>query len=249
MASKEWLKYDNARRKHEAKYYRSTQIALNKITKQFVESLKLGVFPNADDDSLYDMEAFNKNLEKMWTETAWAEYKKEYESFMNPTKSVWDTIKSSYLDTVINYLKTKTDESGIMNYTRSLSNKILSQIAKEGLSIENAANRYQTLMNVYNRVRAVTIVRTEIGQAFNISRADAADATGLKLEKRWIRAYDDRTRDTHKDVTTDYIPKEDYFKVGDDSMLQPSDPDGSAENIINCRCTVGYRRVKQNRVE
>lgn len=99
--------------------------------------------------------------------------------------------------------------------------------------------------------RADTIARTETHIAANFANLyttkKMADEIGVKLEKAWVPAIDDRTREAHADMdANNYIPEDDYFKVarangGWDMMKSPGDPAGSAGNIINCRCYLDHR--------
>ena len=91
--------------------------------------------------------------------------------------------------------------------------------------------------------RAYLIARTETGASVNMGQMATYKATGIE-QKEWIATLDDRTRDSHIvmdgqiadiDMTFD-VPNE--TEGGVDAMLYPSDPNGSAGNVCNCRCTV-----------
>lgn len=92
--------------------------------------------------------------------------------------------------------------------------------------------------------RAETIVRTEVNRTFGIasqSELERATAAGVKVRKWWLTAGDERVRETHRQAGANYpeaeaIPWDGFFKVGDDKLLHPLDPNGSAEETINCRC-------------
>ena len=61
-------------------------------------------------------------------------------------------------------------------------------------------------------------------------------------QKEWLATIDNRTRDSHLWLHETRIPIDDMFEVpaagGLDYMLYPADPSGSAENVVNCRCTI-----------
>lgn len=93
--------------------------------------------------------------------------------------------------------------------------------------------------------RAETIVRTELGRAWNTSAAARMTATGTAvpdLRKRWVGILDDRTRPAHRQViraTADTpIPYDEDFVVGGERLRYPLDPRGSPGNTIQCRCAV-----------
>ena len=92
--------------------------------------------------------------------------------------------------------------------------------------------------------RAEAIVRTEVGRAFAIASQDElarAAAAGVKVRKYWLTAADERVRESHRQAGLDYpqskaIPWDGLFTVGADELRYPKDPNGSAEETINCRC-------------
>jgi len=112
-----------------------------------------------------------------------------------------------------------------------------------GLSVVDAAKEIDSMyLDDIIPNRSEVIARTEIVSASNKASNFAAEDTGLKLNKEWIRTYDDRIRDTHKDVTEKSIPMDKPFSVGGSLMMYPGDSSLGADagEIINCRCTVGY---------
>ena len=102
--------------------------------------------------------------------------------------------------------------------------------------------------------RADTIARTETHNASMYAMQENAKRVSrdndIVLMKRWLPVEDSRTRETHNDmITHPDVIMEGYFDVerisgGFDSMDRPGDPSASAENTINCRCTLQY--IKSN---
>ena len=99
--------------------------------------------------------------------------------------------------------------------------------------------------------RAELIARTETGRAANIGSMVGATSTGLVTVKEWIAAKDNRTRRIprdqfdHLNMDGTKIPMDATFKLqnkkgGFDLMLHPCDSSGSAADVCNCRCTLGY---------
>lgn len=98
-------------------------------------------------------------------------------------------------------------------------------------------------------IRARLIARTEIVTAANQASQIQAIKSGLKLDKIWISARDNRTRMHHLEVNGKQIPLMDNFTVGGFPMQQPGDRGqlGSrtpAKEICNCRCTIAYLKKK-----
>ena len=52
----------------------------------------------------------------------------------------------------------------------------------------------------------------------------------------WFATLDDRVREHHLDAHRQVVPLEAQFEVGGEMIDAPGD--GSAANVINCRCTL-----------
>jgi len=89
--------------------------------------------------------------------------------------------------------------------------------------------------------RAMRIARTEIHTASNVGSTESARATGLDLDKEWASTHDKRTRPAHEEADGQVVDQNDTFLVGDERLRFPGDPEGSAANIINCRCVLLWR--------
>jgi HK97 family phage portal protein len=89
-----------------------------------------------------------------------------------------------------------------------------------------------------SRARALSIARTQTAGAVGTGRHEGLVAAGMD-KKGWLDSRDDFVRDSHKQAASDYadgIPIDQPFVVGGEKLMHPSDPSGSAGNIINCRC-------------
>lgn len=89
-------------------------------------------------------------------------------------------------------------------------------------------------------LRARTIARTEGHNASQASQDIAARSSELPMTKEWVSSGGERTRETHSDADGQVVSMNDSFTVGGDSLMYPGDPNGSAEETINCRCIVAY---------
>lgn len=99
-----------------------------------------------------------------------------------------------------------------------------------------------------NDARARVIARTETGTAAAEGGQIAADQSGLELAKTWISAQRFNTRRMPRDqfdhLTMHGVqvgPNEPFFvpsKFGGEFLNYPHDANGSAGNVINCRCVV-----------
>ena len=95
---------------------------------------------------------------------------------------------------------------------------------------------------VIARARGLVIARTETHGAANAASDDAAKALGLEneLRREWITADDNRRRDTHAAADGQVRAMDEPFDVGAAKLLRPGDPSGPPEEIILCRCVIGF---------
>lgn len=93
--------------------------------------------------------------------------------------------------------------------------------------------------------RSELIARTETHAAANYagveSVREAEKKLGVKMMKEWLPTLDGRTRPAHADMAGyGPIPMDEKFIVDGEEMDRPGDPAGSAENVVQCRCALGY---------
>lgn len=85
--------------------------------------------------------------------------------------------------------------------------------------------------------RLETIARTETIKASNAGSEALYKNWGME-QKEWLATMDGRTRDAHALASGQVVGIDEKFEVGGQMLAYPGDPAGSAENVINCRCTV-----------
>lgn len=107
-----------------------------------------------------------------------------------------------------------------------------------GQSVTEIARVIRDAAPTISSTRAHLISRTETHTAANEGAVTAAGELGIELTKEWVSAGDDRVRDDHADVNGQTVAMGEDFDVGGEAMRYPGDPDGSAANVINCRCAV-----------
>ena len=121
---------------------------------------------------------------------------------------------------------------------------ILEQSALQGLTNYQLAQKLKG--SEVNLPRARVIARTETGFAGAIGQQIAADQSGLLFNMTWISAQRFSTRRIPRDQwdhlimhDVSVVPGELFFvpsKTGGEFMRYPHDSNGSAGNVINCRC-------------
>ena len=131
---------------------------------------------------------------------------------------------------------------GVTNVTKQKIRDIIAPLEKAGASIEQMRKALDSLyLDQIIPNRSEVIARTEVIGASNAGSSYAADQTGLKLEKEWLSTRDDRTRESHVGMDGEKRPKEKKYSNG---LMFPGDPEGEPEEVIQCRCTEVYKRVK-----
>jgi uncharacterized protein with gpF-like domain len=118
--------------------------------------------------------------------------------------------------------------------------RILLEAVEEGFSEKETASLMLKKSKALGASRAQTIARTEVHAASSYSAQEIAAASEIEMRKEWIASGGDRTRDTHAEANGQIVGMHEKFKVGGELLEFPGDPSGSAENVINCRCVVGY---------
>jgi uncharacterized protein with gpF-like domain len=163
------------------------------------------------------------------------------------TKSFADFLRRVAAEYVQNELTRET----IRRITTTTREQIVAQIAhgdKEGWGVAKIARAMTRVVPSISRSRAALISRTETHNASSTGSFQAAKQVGIPLWKQWIAVSGDRTRDSHAEMSRDPIPMDEPFQVsrsdgGVDYMMHAGDREnGSAENTINCRCSIGYVR-------
>lgn len=123
---------------------------------------------------------------------------------------------------------------------------ILSESIEDGdsvdVQVEKLIKESAKVFDVLSESRAYLIARTETGGSVNLGQVATYKANGVG-QKEWFSTLDQRTRETHIQMMSQVVGIDESFEVersdgGIDNMLYPLDPNGSAENVCNCRCVV-----------
>jgi HK97 family phage portal protein len=152
-----------------------------------------------------------------------------------------DQFGSDVLEYLLQLAGTKVKQ--INDTTLASIQSELSDGVAAGESIPSLAKRIDNLyLEQIIPNRSKTIARTEVTAASNYGSIQAAKQSGLKLTKVWLATPGSRTREDHAAADGQEVGIDDTFDVGGEPLAYPGDPSGSAENVINCRCTTYYNR-------
>ena len=114
----------------------------------------------------------------------------------------------------------------------------------DGLTNAEVASSIRQAGLIDSAYRSSMIARTESHSAANAGSLQSAAESDVVKEKEWISTEDERTRDgensdfDHTNVAN--VGIDEPFIVSGEELMYPGDPSGSAGNIINCRCAIGY---------
>ena len=134
---------------------------------------------------------------------------------------------------------------GINATTLAMLQNILAIGVANGDSILQLAKSIDTLyLNNIIPNRSQVIASTEVCGASNYGSLQAAQSSGLTLNKVWLATADAHTRETHAAADGQEVPINEPFEVGGEQLDYPGAPGGSAAETINCRCSQFFRRVQ-----
>lgn len=147
----------------------------------------------------------------------------------------------------------------IIATTRDQIIRAVDRGVREGLSVDEIAAGMRQVVPSLSRTRAHIIARTEVHTAAMFASQEVAKTAASPLNKRWVSVFDSRTRDfgesdgvvdefNHRVMNEVTVGPNELFSVPGKSgiaelMTGPGDPNGSAANVIGCRCSLIYRRV------
>jgi SPP1 gp7 family putative phage head morphogenesis protein len=136
-------------------------------------------------------------------------------------------------DKAFKFAKQITDD------TEKMLREQLEEANANGEDIDQIMRRVSNVFDISETgYRAEMIARTETISAANAGTLEGYKQTGLVNQKQWLTAEDERTREWHADADGQTVDIDEPFDVGGEELDFPGDPNGSPENIINCRCCV-----------
>jgi hypothetical protein len=149
------------------------------------------------------------------------------------TSPVFDRAAEDYLSVASNRLV------GIGDAAWNEARSTLTDAFGTGVPREQMKPLLQDVLDVSEH-RADTIARTEVNMAANAgvqSWGSVLSDAGFTTTKVWYAMDDARTRPTHREADGQEVGLDEPFNVGGYDLDFPGDPNGPAEEVVNCRCT------------
>lgn len=191
-----------------------------------------------DPDSVFDAPYWEERTRVVST----ALYESTVESALTQVDAAFDIAFDIDNPAAVKFIETRASKLAgqITATTRDAIKDQLAAGAKGGEGIPDLASRIKDLFTQTYRHRAETVARTEVISAYNGSARLAIDAQDADTVggMEWISTADDRTRDAHADADGTIIGVGESFSIDGEDLEYPGDPNGSPDNIINCRCTI-----------
>ena len=143
----------------------------------------------------------------------------------------------------------------ILETTRKQIMAVIREGQREGLGVEAIARLMREAIPEFSRVRSRVIARTETHGSSQFAQYRTAQQSTRPLVKQWNSVIDTRTRTFIEDDRYDHrvmdgerVALEQPFMVPTifgtkEPLMFCGDPNGSAGNIINCRCAMTFRRA------
>lgn len=129
-------------------------------------------------------------------------------------------------------------EGKAKRWNRQQVQSVMLQGLLQGESIPKIAKRLSREVGEKNMHSAIRSARTMTTEAENAGRIDSyrrAQDMGIEVKKQWLATLDGRTRHSHRLLDGESVGVDETFSNG---LKFPADPDGSPNEIYNCRCTL-----------
>lgn len=240
---------------------RYARLLINVLEKQYNRSAK--DYANGGDGlGVVRPEDYEDTYQKLYTTCMVAEAQNAWNMYVKPLTSDQKDI----IDDLVNFLSQGLDDNGLIKLWRRLSSdyiqvsimtrlqevtdttrkairKVIETGIQDGLGAEQISkNIRKESKGEINKHRSRLIARTETINAMNKGKRLSMLSSNLLWDKKWIATEDDRTRMPHAHMNREgYFPLEQAYFVNGESLMYPGDPNGSAGNIIQCRCSEVYR--------
>jgi Phage Mu protein F like protein len=145
-----------------------------------------------------------------------------------------------------------SQSKAVTDTTIEQARKVINDGQLNGDSVDVIAKSLESQIGgVIADSRARTIARTETHNAATYAMDETAgeteSVTGVDITREWTTVEDDRVRGTNPKDEFSHVEADgqqrgvgEPFDVSGEELMRPGDPNGSAGNVINCRCVLQY---------
>lgn len=187
-------------------------------------------------------------IAQIWIEAGGAYARRIRRELAGRKADEWWNIADFWEDYVYDLISSQFTQkiNGIDETTQKAIQNALQQGVEQGMSVQDMAKMISdgSIPNM-DKARALRIARTEVIGASNAGSIQGARSMDIKgLKKKWLVSLDGRERQSHAQTSASTILNpidiNDKFNVGGSLMDYPGDPMGAADQVVNCRCAIGY---------
>jgi hypothetical protein len=241
---KAWQRFDKAATASEGPYKKAVTKIADKQQKEFDSAFNSALESGSSSET-----ALSTATAQVFGEAADKSVQKAlYASWMTSMHGGL-TIANSHVDTDIAFsvmqpvFRAWIDDHGlekskyINDTTRDGLAKSLGDGIEAGESILDLQKRIEDQYDELRGYRSEAIARTESAGSMNFGSTATYKSAGVS-QKSWLGVQDDREREAHLEVEGQIVGIDEPFSVDGEDLQYPGDPSGSAENVINCRCSI-----------
>lgn len=243
----EWLRIEQQRASLQAKWRKKAAFVLNRQLGRVLATMKQGGYVvEAALDSLIKYQDFEDYYKELYTEVG-LKFAQRFKK-----KDLFDDIIAQRIVAYV-LANSATKITDITETTLTEYRNIISDAILKGLGISEAMSLLTDHFKHLNAIRAERIARTEIVAASNAGSFFGAQESGIPMRKAWLSSSDNRVRglkpkdpSSHVALNGQTVAMNEAFvepRTGQ-KMMFPGDTSkkAGAENTINCRCTIIYKR-------
>lgn len=251
-----WKQTITLRRKyerlHKAKIFRALQEQLKDVLNEINPGV-LDVLPSKI-NTVVNNNSIKKAFNNLYTDVGYDFYKSFSRKKEDVERSLWD----------LTFERIVEQETGmritlITDYSKEILMGIAKDVLKQGqeqglgiLDMERLMReKLTTDFTKLSRMRSLRIVQTEVMSASNFATLKAGEESGLQMRKVWFTApvgvaKKERHTLLEPELGKQRPTKDQPFIVDGVQMMYPGDPNGGAENVINCHCSLGWEPIENS---
>ncbi len=212
------------------------------------ERIKSGQSITAIEDlvNTFQIAGFDKYFEQFYTSVG-VEYARQ--TYRLHTRKKSQEFEAIWTRQMLEFVKGRCGKKITLSMRNHFEDivKITRRVIREGIDPgwgpDRVAREINRSIKEMDRWKALRIARTEIIGAQSQGSLKGVESTGIAVNKIWLATSDGSTRDDHLMADGQGVALNSKFDVGGERLEYPGDPNGSPENIINCRCAMVYEPI------
>ena len=133
---------------------------------------------------------------------------------------------------------------GVTHATYEQIQEIFTKGVKDGSTHYEIGQQIESKLDEFWKAQSETIARTEVNSAMNAAMLEDAKAMAPDLNKVWACMFLNSRQD-HMDADGQSVPQSEPLIVGGEEMMEPGDDLASADQIVNCTCSIFFERPEE----